>query len=622
MLRAAGGGVAADAPRVVAFEERWRPVAHWTRAARATCAGTSTPSRCPSPRRATRGSLVSLVARATNTGAATAEATLEIALEPPDPVPIVRRLRRAGAARAHALGPRRAAPTPPRPGRRCRSRARASPCAGRSRPARDARAAHRAAGLSDAGRGPRGMGRVPHAADLGRASADRHWDEALARGTRFELGDPEVESRAARRASSCCSRAASGAARCWVPIGGAVPLPRRVAARRRARGRRRSRLRGTRGEARELAAGLALFQWPEGAFVSQRGQLDGTGQALWAFEQALLRPAAGRLGRCASPRRRAAPGPGSSGSAASAARRAGRSAMMLPFGDPRDDELVRAQLVGNDAWALAGYRAAARLLRAAGRDAEADTVEASRARLRRRLRDRRWRGAAAATSRPRGRAWAATGATSRSAGRARRSRPTIRGSHALADRVWAEAGGARALHLRPPRLAARLRRRRPRRSGRCSPGARADADSVLAAMLALAQRRAAARLRAVLALEPRLRRATCRRTPTTAAALVSLVRNALVYDDDDTLRLTLGARDAWWRGAARARRADPLGRDRPRASRRDGDAAVWSWSPVPVWTELTLPARTRPGRPAAGAAAGRPRARTGCWRRPARAARG
>ena len=37
---------------------------------------------------------------------------------------------------------------------------------------------------------------------------------------------------------------------------------------------------------------------------------------------------------------------------------------------------------------------------------------------------------------------------------------------------------------------------------------------------------------------------------TSAAALLTLIRNSLIHDDDDTLRLTLGAREAWWREAS------------------------------------------------------------------------
>src|SRR5262249_53144241 len=38
----------------------------------------------------------------------------------------------------------------------------------------------------------------------------------------------------------------------------------------------------------------------------------------------------------------------------------------LPYGDPGDNELVRAPLTGNDAWAIAGADAGARLARLAG----------------------------------------------------------------------------------------------------------------------------------------------------------------------------------------------------------------------------------------------------------------
>lgn len=39
---------------------------------------------------------------------------------------------------------------------------------------------------------------------------------------------------------------------------------------------------------------------------------------------------------------------------------------LLPFGDPRDGELVRAQLVGNDAWSIAGLEVVATMARLAG----------------------------------------------------------------------------------------------------------------------------------------------------------------------------------------------------------------------------------------------------------------
>ena len=119
--------------------------------------------------------------------------------------------------------------------------------------------------------------------------------------------------------------------------------------------------------ARANAWAFRRFQLPPGAFVSQRGQLDGTGQALWSFEQAASLP----------------PDPGTARRFLPMAREAldwiGRQRRgtrlldlrydgLLPYGDPRDAELVRAQLAGNDAWAIAGCRAVVTLARRAGDD--------------------------------------------------------------------------------------------------------------------------------------------------------------------------------------------------------------------------------------------------------------
>lgn len=41
--------------------------------------------------------------------------------------------------------------------------------------------------------------------------------------------------------------------------------------------------------AEDLAKGLLGLQWPGGAFLSNRGQLDGTGQMLWVLEQTASR---------------------------------------------------------------------------------------------------------------------------------------------------------------------------------------------------------------------------------------------------------------------------------------------------------------------------------------------
>src|SRR5262249_9586986 len=79
--------------------------------------------------------------------------------------------------------------------------------------------------------------------------------------------------------------------------------------------------------------------------------------------------------------------------------------------------------------------------------------------------------------------------------------------------------------------------------------------------------------------------------PTSAAALIALTRNALIYDDGDTLALTLGARERWWRGAKVAGAPTRWGAI-DLEFRDQGEVASWRWSAVPVWTSLTLP----PGR--------------------------
>jgi hypothetical protein len=79
---------------------------------------------------------------------------------------------------------------------------------------------------------------------------------------------------------------------------------------------------------------------------------------------------------------------------------------------------------------------------------------------------------------------------------------------------------------------------------------------------------------------------------TGAAALANLLRDALIFDDGDTLRLTLGARERWWTGS-RVQRAPTRWGLMDLEFRRQGDRARWNWSAVPVWTALTLPPGTR-----------------------------
>lgn len=424
----------------------------------------------------------------------------------------------------------------------------------------------------------RSLAPITHAQWVTEARHD--WTATLAHGTRFELSDPEVEDalRAALVLLLCCrERRELG----WVPIGGPFHY-RDVWLRDGARLIAALSVAGFSEEARDLAAGFRLFQWPQGTFLSQRGQLDGTGQALWAFEQAFLRPApADSIARYAE--------------AALAAwkwlewqrdfgRQAGwRFGLMMPYAEPRDGELTRAQLVGNDAWSLAGYRAAARLLRAAGRENEAQAVEQSLARYR-----ADFEAALRAThSRDVPPSWQEIGrdwgnlAVGWPCAALPPGDPRLA---ALAARLWRVTGGpglvtyghADSLH---GYVGADLG------TWALLAGRRNDADQVLEAVLRWRNGSGAG-------AELFSRAGDFGRNlpphPTTAAALVALTRNALIFDDGDTLQLTLGARDRWWKGT-RVTHAPTRWGSIDLEFVRDAGSARWHWSPVPAWTALTLP---------------------------------
>src|SRR5262249_24825796 len=58
---------------------------------------------------------------------------------------------------------------------------------------------------------------------------------------------------------------------------------------------------------------------------------------------------------------------------------------LLPYADPHDCELTRAQLVGNDAWGIAGLDAAAALARLSGDGVQAESLAAGAAAIRARF---------------------------------------------------------------------------------------------------------------------------------------------------------------------------------------------------------------------------------------------
>lgn len=423
--------------------------------------------------------------------------------------------------------------------------------------------------------------RVPHAQRV--SDARRYWIRAVERGTRFALGDTTVERAvdAARVVLLSLRERRGGLA---VPIGGPFHY-RDVWLRDGARAIQALAISGYEHEAADLLPALLEFQWPHGPFMSQSGQLDGSGQALWTMDQVLSRtlPAAG-VDRYADAARRAW---GARERQRSIAVADGMVAGMLPTANPHDNELVKGQLVGNDAWAIAGYRATARLLREAGRPSDAERVEASLARY---LVD-----FGRAIERVRSNdippAWAGPGhdwgnlSVAWPCGALPVDHPRIA---RLAERYFDASGHAGAGHygdrnLRHGYVAADLA------TWALLTGRRETADQILDELLRW--RSASGGAAETFVRSSRDFERNFPPHPTSAAALLALVRNSVLYDDDDTLRLTMGARAQWWRGAKIDGAPTRWGRINVAFSRQ-ADRARWTWSPVRAWASLTLPPGT------------------------------
>jgi hypothetical protein len=418
---------------------------------------------------------------------------------------------------------------------------------------------------------------------------------ALAGGTSFELPDSEVVSalNAARLLLLVC-RERRGEV--WLPIGNPFQY-RDVWLRDGARVAHALAVSGYGAIARSMMEGFAHYQWPNGAFLSQRGQLDGTGQALWAFEQVMMRGgrpeeldpyiAAGERAWRWIEWQRAA------GRTSGIRDRSGGHVQLLPFGtmlpfaDPRDGELVRAQLAGNDAWAIAGERALERMLRARGRTQTADSVAHSRAQYRddfvaalartgQEFIPPSWQGP--------GHDWG-----NLTAGwPCEVLPPGDPHLFATARRAWTQAGGL-GLTVYGNRDSLHGYVGADLANWALLAGWRAPADSMLDAMLHW-------RTASGTACELFTRTGNFGRNlpphPTAAAALITLVRNSLLFDDVDTLRLTLGARRSWWQGS-QVKGAPTWWGPIDLEFRLDANQASWRWTAVPVWTSLTLPPGTR-----------------------------
>ena len=575
----ASGTAAASAPKAIAYEGRWLPVAHWWRKSgdiEWRFEGVAFPE--PAPRDSQL--VASLAVSAINRAAEPRPARLTLSLSPPDPDPIFVAFDAPET------------PTPPltwgsdgkdtiyawtegaKPGATWSSEWTLAP--GETRTVRVLLPSYpKSAALV------RALARTPHARRV--ADARDYWTRTLEGATRFALGDPEVEaalSAARVLLLSCRERRGPD----WMPIGGPFHY-RDIWLRDGARLIAALSVAGHTQEAQALARGFMRFQWPQGGFMSQRGQPDGTGQALWAFEQAMLRPSpAESLARYVDAARRAWKwyewqrdfG-----------RQSGwRFGLMLPYADPRDAELVVAQMVGTDAWALAGYRATARLMRAAGLEQEASAVDQTRERYTADFvaaLDRSGRRDIPPTWQGIGRDWG-----NFAVGWPCMALPPLHPRLAsLAERAWREAGHV-GLVIYGHRDSLHGYVGADLGTWALLAGRRAEADSVLAALL---HWRNASGASAELFSRERDFGRNLPPHPTSAAALIALTRNALLFDDGDVLALTMGARDRWWRGSRIERAPTRWGRIDLEFGLRN-DEATWRWTPVDVWTALTLPPGT------------------------------
>lgn len=580
------GGATAPGPRRIAFEERWRPVAHWRRTAGAVrfdFEAVALPHAAPRD----TAQWTSVHVTITNTGASPARASLVARLAAPEARRAFVAFDRAAPDSAPVFAD--AAARTPRAWCSAGGTARESRWERTLAPGETAAVRVVTSTYAVSAGEMRAWVRTPHARRVDESRA--FWDAQIARAARFELNDPEVE--AALKSAwvvllSCRERRGGDA----LPIGGPFHY-RDVWLRDGARAVSALAVSGYGRESRALANGLQRLEWGDGTLLSQRGQFDGLGQGPWAWAEASLR------------------GGDTSGVAAlaDAALRTWRYrqwvrdfsmqsgwplAAMLPTAEPRDNELTRAQLVGHDAWALAGSRATVRLLRAAGRATEADSVEATIARdlgdFRRAL-ERTGRADVPPSWQNKGRDWG-----NLAVGWPCRALPAD-DPHlaALAARMWGAAGGPGLVTYNGPDS---LHGYAGADLGTWAllAGRSADAARVLDALLHW--RNAAGEAAEIVLRHTGSFANNLPPHPTSAAALVALVRNSVVFDDDDTLRVALGARAAWWRGGG-VHGAPTRWGALDLELRHDGDDVHARWGDVPVWTELTLPAGTRLAAPPA-----------------------
>ncbi len=427
--------------------------------------------------------------------------------------------------------------------------------------------------------------RLPATSHAGLATAARAtWRRWLARAAPLALPDARVRDayRAALVTMLLSQERHDGH---WVPIGNPFQY-RDVWLRDGVRVVRALAVAGLSDVATDDMRSLLPFQLPNGAFLSQMGQLDGTGQAVWGMEQAASQPPSRALARKLLP------------AALAAVRWLGRERErtrvpgapwggLMGYADPRDSELAQAQHTGNDAWSIAGCRAAARLATLAQDPAAA--------------------GEAAAAARDYGAAVAAA--------LERTSSPDIPPTWQGIGRDWGNVAFAYPTGAMPaaaPRFAALAGRMWRRRGPALVSWGPADSlhsylgtDLAEWALLAghgrwardyLADllRHSSSTLGQSELFSDSTRDFGTNLPPhaTAAAGVVDLVRNMIVEDDGDTLELAMGADAGWWHGLRFGPAPTRFGRV---TLALDRDGARWRarWTPVAVPARVWVPEGAR-----------------------------
>lgn len=427
--------------------------------------------------------------------------------------------------------------------------------------------------------------RIARDADPERAAAIARssWRERLGHAAVFDSPDSTLAAawRAALVTLLQCQQKAYGR---WIPIGNPFQY-RDTWLRDGARVAAALATAGVTDVALDDLRSLARYQLPDGGFLSQHGQLDGTGELLWGFDRVTAVAGRDAAAEFVTPARRGLHWIASQREASAELKLPW--AGLLPVADPHDNELTRGVLVGDDAWSIAGCRAVEALARRAGNDSLARAAATQLADYR------------------------ATFA--RALARVRRADlpPTYDGE----GRDWGNASAGYptfAVAVDDPRLAALAKRMRARggTTGLVSAGPPDSLHSYLGADLAhsdlLAGRPDEARawLRGILAhSSSTLGQAEAFHRnggfgtnlpphATAAAVLVDLMRDLVVYDGRDTLDLALGMSLEDWRGTRLTGAPTRFGRADV-AFAREGDLLVARVSPLGAPLRVRVPDGTR-----------------------------